>query len=241
MTERMAGHGTTRADRSPGRLGFPPGPAGTAPGMATVLPSPAGDRPPAGAAAPEAAGRRRGGLAARFAAFARRRPVASLAALAGTAQLAGLVGVPFTARATDSWYDQLDTPWFTPPSGAFAPVWTVLYLDMAVAAWLVARADPQAADRATDPAAAGRLAADQEAALRLWALQLAANAAWSPIFFGARAPELALIDIAALLVTLVATMIWFGRVSRLAALLLVPYAAWVGLATALNASIAVNN
>lgn len=165
-------------------------------------------------------------LLARWTGFAKRRPVVSLAALAVTTQAAGLIGVPFTARAVGGWYDQLDKPFFNPPSAVFAPVWTTLYAAMAGSAWLVSRAE--ASDR-------------QRRALKLFAGQLALNAAWTPLFFGAKAPTVALVEITALLAAVVATTAASFAVRPSAGGLLVPYAAWVAFATALNAAIVVLN
>ncbi len=122
-------------------------------------------------------------------------------------------------RANQGWFDGLDRPAGTPPGWAFGPVWTLLYIGMAVAAWLVWRA-------------AGGSA---RVALALYVVQLALNAAWSPMFFGAHAMGTALLVIAALNLAVAATIRAFAGHSRRAALLLVPYAVWVGYATYLNA------
>jgi tryptophan-rich sensory protein len=152
--------------------------------------------------------------------------LAVLAALVVGSQLAGLVGLPFTDTEPGSWYDSLDKPSFNPPGAVFAPVWTTLYLAMAVAAWLVWR-HPDSRRRRT--------------ALQLFAVQLALNGLWSPLFFGAERPGWALVEIGALLVAVTATIVWFLRVDRLAGVLLVPYLAWISFATVLNASIASMN
>jgi len=118
------------------------------------------------------------------------------------------------------WYDALAKPAWTPPGWLFGPVWTVLYVLMAVAAWLVWLEQPRLS-----------------AAIALWSAQLALNGVWSLLFFGLERPGLAAIDIVALLLAIAATALAFARVSRVAALLLVPYLAWVGFATALNLAI----
>jgi tryptophan-rich sensory protein len=120
------------------------------------------------------------------------------------------------------WYPQLTKPGFTPPSWVFAPVWTTLYLLMAVAAWLLWR-------RRARPGA--------KAALTLFLVQLVLNALWSGLFFGLRNPLAGLIDLAALWLALSATIVLFARVRVLAAGLLIPYWAWVTFAGALNAQI----
>ena len=149
----------------------------------------------------------------------------------GTAQWLGLIGwivVTFAAAAVGSqfmpgeWYAALQKPAWNPPSWVFGPVWTTLYLLMAIAAWLVWRAHGFAG--------AG-------AALTLYLVQLAANAAWSWLFFGRRDPGLAFADIVLLWVLIALTIALFHRHHRTAALLLVPYLLWVSFATALNFAI----
>lgn len=117
------------------------------------------------------------------------------------------------------WYEALRKPPLTPPNWIFAPVWSVLYLCIAVAAWLVWRAS---ADRA---------------ALALWSAQLVLNPLWSCLFFGLQQSALALVEILCLLGLIVATLSVFLRESRLAGSLLVPYAAWVAFASYLNAGL----
>ena len=119
----------------------------------------------------------------------------------------------------DEWYRQLAKPTWTPPNSIFAPVWTVLYLLMAVAAWLVWK----------DYGLAGALFP-----LILFILQLLLNAAWSWLFFGRHRPDTALLDIVILWVVLLATLISFWNLVPLAGLLLIPYLAWVSFATVLN-------
>jgi len=120
-----------------------------------------------------------------------------------------------------TWYATIAKPSFTPPNAVFGPVWTVLYLMMAVAAWRVG------------PLTDG----NRRRAITLFGIQLAFNAVWSPVFFGLEAPRAGLAIILALLISLSATLVAFWRLDRPAALLLVPYLAWVCYATALNAEI----
>ncbi|HET6379964.1 MAG TPA: TspO/MBR family protein [candidate division Zixibacteria bacterium] len=129
-----------------------------------------------------------------------------------------IIGLPFTARAPQ-YYRALDKPGWSPPSSAFGPVWTVLYLLIGVSGWLVAQRTGSGG------------------AQRLWGLQLALNAAWTPLFFGLRRPGMALVEIMATLAAIVLTVAAFFRQRRLAGVLLLPYLAWVAFATALNAAI----
>jgi len=117
------------------------------------------------------------------------------------------------------WYARLQKPSWNPPNWIFGPVWSALYIMMAMAAWLVWRRGGFAAQRL---------------ALSLFSLQLLFNALWSPIFFGWRNPALALVDILLLWLALLATVLTFWRRSRVAGALLIPYLAWVSFATALN-------
>ncbi len=140
-----------------------------------------------------------------------------LIALIAICQLVGVLG----ALVTDpSFYAHLVRPSWAPPPWVFAPVWTVLYTLMGVAAWLVWRAGP-----------GGR------AALTWFAIQLALNALWSPVFFGLHALGGGLIVIVLLELAILQTIRAFAARSGLAVALMVPYAAWVGFATALNAAL----
>lgn len=143
-------------------------------------------------------------------------------ALAGFVALTlcvGALGGFATAQSVAEWYPTLVKPSWTPPPWLFAPVWTTLYIMMAVAAWLV------------------WLKGNARGALALFAGQLLLNLAWSFLFFGARSPGLGLIDIVLLWLMIAATIFAFSLKSRAAALLLVPYLAWVSFATALNLSV----
>jgi tryptophan-rich sensory protein len=134
---------------------------------------------------------------------------------------AGGVGGAASAGAAD-FYAELARPAWAPPGWLFGPVWTVLYVLMGIAAWLVWRERGWAGARA---------------ALLLFAAQLACNALWTWLFFTWRRGGLALAEIVVLAALIVATMVAFARVRALAAVLLVPYLAWVLFATALTASV----
>ncbi len=131
-------------------------------------------------------------------------------------------GAALTAVSVRTWYQTLSKPAWTPPDWLFGPVWTALYLMMAVAAWLVWRRTGRSTGRT---------------ALGLFAAQLALNAVWSPLFFSLHSPGIALVDILLLWAAIAATLWSFSRISALAASLLVPYLMWVSYATALNCAI----
>ena len=139
--------------------------------------------------------------------------------------LLGWLGVTFAAAWAGSrfmpgaWYAALAKPSWNPPNAIFAPVWSVLYGLMAVAAWLVWRR-------------AGFSGAG--AALSLFAVQLILNALWSYLFFGRHQPGLAFGDIVVLWVAILSVVLLFLRVDRVAGALLLPYLAWVGFAAYLN-------
>jgi translocator protein len=141
--------------------------------------------------------------------------------------LVSLVGSLWTDTGDGSWYAQLEQPAWEPPDWLFGPVWTVLYVLMAVAAWLVARC--------------GLHRRDVQVALGLYLVQLALNLGWTGVFFGLERPGWAVVEIAILVVVLIATIVAFWRIHRVAAALLVPYLLWVGYATALTAGIAALN
>jgi benzodiazapine receptor len=119
----------------------------------------------------------------------------------------------------DEWYRGLKKPTWNPPNSVFAPVWTVLYLLMAAAAWLVWRRY----------GIGGALVP-----LILFVAQLLLNAAWTWLFFGRHRIFAALVDILVLWVTILATLISFWQLEPLAGILLIPYLAWVSFATLLT-------
>ena len=114
------------------------------------------------------------------------------------------------------WYDGLNKPEWNPPNWIFGPVWTVLYLLIAIAGWLVWRAKGFGL------------------ALFFWFAQLAFNGAWSYLMFGEHQIDSAMIDLTLMWLAIVAFMVTAWRLSRLAVLLFVPYLFWVSFAGALN-------
>ena len=117
------------------------------------------------------------------------------------------------------WYESLTKPPWNPPSIVFAPVWTILYVLMGIAAWMVWRE-------------AGFSGA--KAALALFLVQLVLNALWSYLFFGMQKPMVAFFEIIVLWCMILATLFGFWRVRPMAGALLIPYLCWVGFASVLN-------
>jgi tryptophan-rich sensory protein len=148
-------------------------------------------------------------------------------AAVGVCLLAGVVGGLFTSPAIPGWYAALNKPAFTPPNWVFAPAWTTLYVLMGLAAFLVW-------DK-------GWRRPVVKPALGVFAAQLVLNVLWSILFFGARSPAAGLVDIVALWLAIGASIVLFRRVSAAAAVLMVPYLAWVTFATALNVAIVALN
>jgi len=152
----------------------------------------------------------------------RRSDVIALGLLiAISAAVAGVSGAA-TIQNVGTWYASLAKPPFNPPNWLFGPVWSLLYVAMAIAAWRVWRL------RARAPVAG---------AMGLYAGQMALNFAWSLIFFGMHRIGAALIDILGLLGLLAATAIVFWRRDAIAGALMAPYLAWVSFATVLNYAI----
>lgn len=134
---------------------------------------------------------------------------------------AGLGGLATTPKI-DNWYATLAKPNWTPPNWVFGPVWSALYLGMAISAWLVWRQGGWSG--AVVP-------------MSLFGIQLLLNATWSWLFFGLQRPGFALVDIVLLWTAILATTVAFWFRSLVAGMLLVPYLAWVSFASALNFAI----
>lgn len=150
------------------------------------------------------------------------RDVLGLMAFLGLCLAVSGIGGAITATSVGTWYAALQKPPFNPPDWLFAPVWTTLYILMAVAAWRVWRYAGFRGNRK---------------ALSVFAVQLALNLAWSFIFFGLRQPGLALVEIVILLAVIIVNTVMFWRIDRWAGGLFLPYPLWVAFATALNASL----
>lgn len=132
---------------------------------------------------------------------------------AGLCFAAALSGALFKPGA---WHAALAKPRWHPPNWLFGPAWAVLYVMIATAGWLVWNA------------------AGWSLALAAWSAQLLLNAAWSWLFFGLRRPDLAFAEVVLLWLSIVACVVLFAPVSAMAALLMLPYLAWVAFASALN-------
>jgi len=158
--------------------------------------------------------------------------VLAVALVGGALTMPGMM--PEAAYGGRSFYGWLVKPAWTPPGWLFGPAWATLYILMAVAAWRVWRARSGRGTLATWSRARRR-------GLALYAVQLLLNVAWAGIFFYARRPGWALVDILALDVVVALTLVQFWRVRRVAGALLVPYLGWILFATALNAAIVVLN
>ena len=148
-----------------------------------------------------------------------RSQVLGLLAWLALSLLAGGLGAIASVDAA-SFYAQLDQPAWAPPAGVFGPVWSVLYVLMAIAAWLVWK-QPK----------------DTKGALILFFSQLALNFAWSFLFFGARSPWLGLIGVAFMLAAVAITTVVFWRITKPAGMLFIPYLAWTAFAAFLNLTI----
>ena len=139
-------------------------------------------------------------------------------------QLAGIIGSFFTSSSVSDWYPTLSKPAFNPPSWVFAPVWATIFLLMGVSLYLVWTSKKP-----------------KRTALILFYSQLVLNILWSVLFFGLRSPLFAAIEIVVLWAAILATMIYFNRISKPAAYLLLPYILWVSFAAILNMTIAMMN
>jgi translocator protein len=148
-----------------------------------------------------------------------------LAASIGAALATGALGAILSPRLSPSaglWYATLTKPAWTPPDRWFGPVWVVLYVFMGTSVWLISRE---------------RYHRSRNSALAAYALQLLLNAAWAPLFFGAKNIGAGLFVIVALWLAVAWTLREFAAVRPAAAWMLVPYLAWVSVASALNFAI----
>ena len=150
------------------------------------------------------------------------RPYLSLAVFLAICAMVSIVGGLVTATSVGGWYQTLDKPPFNPPDWVFGPVWTLLFVMIAVAGWRVWQK---------------RHARAVGWALTVYALQLLLNLGWSVLFFGMQRVDLAAIEIVIFLAAIALNVRLFMPIDRLAGLLLVPYLCWVGFATVLTVAI----
>ncbi len=143
--------------------------------------------------------------------------IAFLALMVGGGILIG------TLTAPGDWYAQLSKPAFNPPNWIFGPVWTVLYVLIAMAGWHQFETDRSST------------------AMKLWWAQMGLNFLWSPTFFVLQLPWFAFLVIVALLAVIVVFIVKVRNSDRISALAFLPYFAWVAFATVLNLSIAILN
>lgn len=155
-----------------------------------------------------------------------RRALAAALGFVAAVLVVAVVGSLATGSSTQS-YSALQQPTWAPPPWLFGPVWTVLYVIIAFAGWKFWLAAGSVKNARTE--------------LSLYAIGLVLNGLWTPLFFALELPVAALVDILALDLVIVATMIGFARRSRLAGWVLLPYLAWTLFATALNGAIVALN
>ncbi len=144
----------------------------------------------------------------------------------GVCLLAAIIGTIFTAPAISTWYASLNKPFFNPPDWVFAPVWTILYILMGLALFLIWRAPK---------------VKHTNEALMLFGAQLIFNIIWSIVFFGFKSLPGSVLAIILLLLLLLLTTARFYTVDRRAAYLLIPYVIWVAFATVLNIAVFLMN
>ncbi len=148
------------------------------------------------------------------------------ASLIAICELVGFLSSLSMRESVALWYPVLVKPSFNPPAWLFGPVWTVLYATMGLALYFVI---------------AKQTSLGKTSAVVAFVVQLLLNSLWSPAFFGMRSPELGLVVILLLVFAIIVTTALFFRISRTAGALMIPYLAWVGFATVLNAAIALLN
>ena len=137
--------------------------------------------------------------------------------------LASAIGGLFTASSVSTWYVELSKPSFNPPSWIFGPVWTILYLLMGISLYLV------------------WIKKYDKPAFIVFGVQLVLNALWSILFFGIKSPFFAFIEIILLWLAILITIVYFYRINKISAYLLIPYMLWVTFAAVLNFAIFILN
>jgi translocator protein len=151
------------------------------------------------------------------------RSIAKLAGAVAACEAAGGIGAFLSREGLQEWYPKLQKPSFNPPGWVFGPTWTLLYALMGTSLWLAEERDEDGAAKRTSRVFFGA--------------QLVLNVLWTYVFFGRRAPGWAFVEVLVLLAAIASTVASFSKVSRTAAVLLVPYLLWTGFASVLNFSI----
>jgi len=158
-------------------------------------------------------------------------------------EMAGVIGLFFTAPAINTWYAKLLKPGFNPPDWIFAPVWTILFLLMGISLylvrernWIVDVSEDKEERKAWNPISTKlwRGTWREENAIFIFSIQLILNILWSVIFFGLKSFDIAFIEILMLWLAILYTIVNFYRISKLAGYLLIPYILWVSFASVLN-------
>lgn len=132
--------------------------------------------------------------------------------------LASAIGGVFTSSSVSTWYVNVAKPSFNPPNWIFGPVWTLLYLLMGISLYLVWINKTKI----------------KKPAFTAFFIQLSLNALWSVLFFGLQNPLIAFVEIILLWISILITIIYFYRISKVSAYLLIPYILWVSFAAVLN-------
>jgi translocator protein len=134
-------------------------------------------------------------------------------------EFAGIIGSFFTMKSIPNWYKKIKKPSFNPPNWIFGPVWTLLYFLMGISLYLIWNSNKNL---------------DISLAVIIFSIQLILNIAWSMIFFKLKSPKYAFIEIIFLFISILATIIIFYQISRIASYMLIPYILWVSFASILN-------
>ena len=146
--------------------------------------------------------------------------IAKLAGAVAACEAAGGIGAFLSREGLQEWYPKLQKPSFNPPDWVFGPTWTLLYALMGTSLWLAEERDEDGAAKRTSRVFFGA--------------QLVLNVLWTYVFFGRREPGWAFVEVLVLLAAIASTVASFSKVSRTAAVLLVPYLLWTGFASVLN-------
>ena len=146
--------------------------------------------------------------------------------------LAGFIGSIFTTPQIQTWYSELNKPFFNPPNWIFGPVWTLLYILMGISLFLVINSN---IEKSND------FIINKKLGLIFFGIQIFLNTLWSILFFGMNSPLLGIIVISFLLCAIVFNIVFFYKIHKVSGIILIPYLLWVSFATILNIAIFVLN